>query len=520
MRAKIIYFFKETFRAHSKAEYREIFSRGLNEDNSGVSGAYPWLYVRAFFALFILFTVNTLVLRLTNNALFVPSVNFLGGITFTVPFIILLYELYPKRDVSLLMIIALLVVGGTVSSVIVQIGYALITVNNQWMLAVVAGFVEEIGKGLVAIAAILILRKKNPYVCFLIAATVGAGFSAIEDMGYIFYYSDRYIFYYHSNVQATVAMFVDRGLSSFCTHILWTGAIGWAIRARGRHSLPRLFVIALTSVLMHICWDLPLEGWRQILDISVCVIVAAAINIAIVHTARLSTLSSEMNLNAVNEAIIKEAKSMGVRTRYINASNLTFSLSCSLLAVLILLFCAMPIGMDYRTVNFDNKEDFISFVEGELDLEADWDREYDPSAHNFEVHYIEDEPEYVVQLVQSGGYDYFYGYYLYATADGGYAGEISEISVEIERDGSFVRVPCTEYKFGEQSVWAFDVNTGGLKEYIYNSDGSVTAVTDAEEFTGYFELTAICITGGAVVVGCAVTMIVLRIKIRRLKNVE
>ena len=61
-RAKIVYYFKETFRAHSKAEYREIFSRGLNEDNSGVTGAFPFLYVRAFLALFVLFTVNVLVL--------------------------------------------------------------------------------------------------------------------------------------------------------------------------------------------------------------------------------------------------------------------------------------------------------------------------------------------------------------------------------------------------------------------------------------------------------------------------
>ena len=92
-RAKIVYYFKETFRAHSKAEYREIFSRGLNEDNSGVTGAFPFLYVRAFLALFVLFTVNVLVLRLTGNMLYVPSVTFLGGVTFTVPFIILLYEL-------------------------------------------------------------------------------------------------------------------------------------------------------------------------------------------------------------------------------------------------------------------------------------------------------------------------------------------------------------------------------------------------------------------------------------------
>lgn len=142
-RARITYFFRETFRAHSKAEYREIFSRGLNEDNEGISGAFPWLYVRAFFALFLLFTINTLILRITNNKLYVPSVNFLGGITFVVPFIILLFELYPKRDLSLIILLAVLVGGGTFAGLLSQIGYMLIPVKNEWLAAVEAGVLEE-----------------------------------------------------------------------------------------------------------------------------------------------------------------------------------------------------------------------------------------------------------------------------------------------------------------------------------------------------------------------------------------
>ena len=130
-RATITYLFKETFRARSKAEYKEIFTRGLNEDNSGVSGAFPWLYVRAFFVLLVLFTVNILVLRLTNNQLYIPSVIFLGGITFTVPFIVLLFELYPKRDVSLFLVLALLVAGGTAAGVLTQVGYKFIRFRDE-----------------------------------------------------------------------------------------------------------------------------------------------------------------------------------------------------------------------------------------------------------------------------------------------------------------------------------------------------------------------------------------------------
>ncbi len=170
LRAKITYFFKETFRARSKAEYKEIFSRGLNEDNSGITGAFPWLYVRAFFALFILFTINTLVLRLTNNTLYVPSVTFLGGITFTIPFIVLLFELYPKRNLSLFLIFSVLVGGGTAAGVLSQLFYSLINTDNPWVKAVASGCIEEFCKIIPAIAAIELTKRKNPYACFLVAA--------------------------------------------------------------------------------------------------------------------------------------------------------------------------------------------------------------------------------------------------------------------------------------------------------------------------------------------------------------
>ena len=163
LRAKIAYFFKETFRAHSKAEYREIFSRGLNEDNSGITGAFPWLYVRTFFALFILFTINILVLRLTNNVLYIPSVIFLGGITFTVPFFVMLFELYPKRDISLFILIALLVGGGTLSVLLSQLVYAFIPMNDEWINAIIAGVLEEVCKAIPAMIAIVVINNKNHY---------------------------------------------------------------------------------------------------------------------------------------------------------------------------------------------------------------------------------------------------------------------------------------------------------------------------------------------------------------------
>ena len=515
VRAKIVYFFKETFRARSKAEYREIFSRGLGDDTTGVSGAFPWLYVRAFFALLILFTVNTLVLRLTKNDLYVPSVTFLGGITFTVPFVILLYELYPKRDISLFFIIAILVGGGTVAGIISQFGYKFLPVKNEWLSAVEAGVLEELAKAIPAIIIIAIFRQKNPYACFLLAATVGAGFSVIEDMGYIFHYSDKYLAFYGSDIQATVALFVDRGFSSFCTHVLWTGAIGWAYcYIKNPFRSIRFFLMILLSIGLHICWDLPIEGWWQVLDIAGCVVIAVVISFAIAHISRTKTLAAEMDLTAFNEDIIREAKEMGERLRFTNAANLTFCLAATVLSVLALLFCAMPIGTDYQQVTFDSKEDFIDYLQGGLVFDIDKNRPYDPDGENWEERFIENKMTYAIQKEQSGDYVYYYGYYLDGTA-----GDLDTVSVDVEIDDKTSRYYLREYEFDKEKIDVVDVYGKDVRIYSYNTlSETVTAVTTAEEFEGYDALVAICATGCGVTVGCTVILVSLRIKIRRLKD--
>lgn len=510
VRAKITYFFKETFRAHSKAEYREIFSRGLNDNNEGITGAFPWLYVRAFFALFILFTVNVLVLRLTNNSLFIPSLTFLGGITFTIPFIVMLYELYPKRGISLFSIMAVLVVGGTVACVISQLG-SLVPVTNKWIQPVLVGVMEEVCKAIPAIIAIELFKQKNPYACFLIAAAVGAGFSVIEDMGYIFRYSDINVFDYHSDIQAIILMFIDRGLSAFCTHVLWTGAIGWSYSLSKRPFRSAGIVVFLLSIALHICWDLPFEGWVKALDITICVIVAAALGITVVHKTRINTLAEKVNLNNLNEKIIREAKKMGELMRFRNAGNLTFALTCTFLSVIVLVLCAMPIGLEYTTRSYDTKEDFIAFVQNGYNLKADWTRAYDPNGDDFETIMREDELIYVIQRDRSEGYDgeYYYTYYLSEPE--------RPFSISVELDEVASQIPCSEFEFGKEKVWAFEVNS--LRGYRYHElDGSVTAVTDAEEFEGYDLLIALSAAACAISAFCTVVLVSFKIKLRRLKD--
>lgn len=511
VRAKIAYFFKETFRPHSKAEYREIFSRGLNENNGGVTGEFPWLYVRAFLALFILFTVNALVLRLTDNTLYAPSVIFLGGTTFTLPFIVLLYELYPKRDLSLFYVLGVLVLGGTVAGVLTQLAYAFIPMDDKWLSAVFAGLVEEIAKAVPAMTAIALLKKKNPYSCYLLAAAVGAGFSVVEDMGYLLHYS----FVGDANdMSSVITVFTGRGLSSFCTHVLWTGVVGWAYGHANRPMRSFGMLFLGVSIGLHICWDLPLDGVWKTLDILLCVVIAAIINITIVHVSRVRTLEAEVDIVKYNEDIIAQAKAMDERTRLTNAAMLTFSIACGVLSVIILLLCALPIGIEYQSVEYDNKDDFIAFVEDGHNLKYDVKRRYDENGHNVEERWREGEGiVYVIQAQTYEGYEgtYYYGYYL--------SSKSAPDSVMVRLDNVSNMVLCNEYKFGNQTEYVFEV-TSELIEYSYGNDGKVTAVINAEDFEGYDYLFALCLTGLSIAVACNVVLVAFTIKLRKKSYVE
>ena len=519
-RARITYMFRETFRAHSKEEYREFLERGLGENKLGITGTYPWLYVRIFFVLFILFTVNILVLRFTGNTLFVPTVTLFAGITFTIPFMSLLYEMYQKRDLSVLKLFGILVIGGTVSAVLTQIGYAIITVENAWLNALVAGLVEEISKAIVAVAAIMVMRNKNSYACFLIAAAVGAGFSIIEDTGYIFHYSDMVAAQY-GDIRNTVYLFIDRGLSSFCTHILWTGIVGWAYGFGNGKLKPLSLLFLVYSVFLHTLWNLPIEGWLHSSAIAICTILTVFTSIVAIRKSLFATLTNEFDIARINEDIINKAKEMGERMRFTNAANLTFALTCTFLSAIAIALCCLPIGMEKVRVNYDDKQQFIELIQGNYNVTADWSREYDEGGTNVEERYIYDGGaltlSYVIQETRLDGFDgvYYYGYYMNSNG----VPDKRADSIYLELDDVASRIPCVEYTFGNESVWVFEVTGDDYSNYTYNrEDGSVSCVIDAEEFEGYNLLIALVAAAVGIAGACTIILFAFTLKLRRVKD--
>lgn len=256
-RERVKKWFSETFRAHSKDEYTEFFTRGF-DGNDSVNKVYPWLYMRMLVLCFVLFSAITFFMKLSGNAISFPAMVFLGALLVNLPFITLIYEMCPKADISFLMLMLVLVIGGSVSVIISELGYFIFSPENGYGSVAWTAFLEEIAKIIPAFAVILLLKKRNsPLTCFALAAAVGAGISIIEDMGYILFNS------FEDNISLVSAIFISvtRSVSGIATHTVWVGYVGWIFSKCKKPLLDvRFYAVCLMSMVLHFLWDLTLAN--------------------------------------------------------------------------------------------------------------------------------------------------------------------------------------------------------------------------------------------------------------------
>ena len=256
-RERVKKWFSETFRAHSKDEYTEFFTRGFDGKDS-VNKVYPWLYMRMLALCFVLFSAITFFMKLSGNAISFPAMVFLGALLVNLPFITLIYELCPKADISFLKLMLVLVIGGSVSVIISELGYFIFSPENGYGSVAWTAFLEEIAKIIPALAVILLLKKRNsPLTCFALAAAVGAGISIIEDMGYILFNS------FEDNISLVSAIFISvtRSVSGIATHTVWVGYVGWIFTKNKKPLLDaRFYAVCLMSMVLHFLWDLTLAN--------------------------------------------------------------------------------------------------------------------------------------------------------------------------------------------------------------------------------------------------------------------
>ncbi len=257
----ISYWFKETFRLHSKKEYVEFFSRGLDGDER-LNKVYPWLYMRAFAFCAVLFALFTFIVFMTtkfvdHEAIRIfgyPSLLTVGGTLLNIPLLFLVYELYPKRDLSFIKLCITMIACVAVCDLLVNLGYCALLPKNEWLSNLWAVCLEEFSKALPAVIAILVLKVRNPMGGFLIGAAVGIGMSVSEDIGYIFVASWNE----GVDIPALLLVTLARSFTSIAGHLVWTGLISWAFVKFNRPFINyKFYACCLASLALHYVFNCP-----------------------------------------------------------------------------------------------------------------------------------------------------------------------------------------------------------------------------------------------------------------------
>lgn len=385
-------FFRQTFRRHTGAEYRDVLTRGLGGENrDGLNRKYPWAYIRLYALLFVLFAIFLLIVRFTSNELFVPTITVLAATCFNITFLVFLYELYPKRDLSIMAVMLAMLIGGAFSNTVAQILFSLFRTSDGYLQAVYAGLFEEFSKAVAAIFVIVVARKSSPLAGFMFGAAVGCGFSIAEDMGYIFLEANEMSV---MNITTLINISVSRGLTAVCTHTLWTAAIGWAYCHFTRHFANIVFyLISLLSCGLHICWDLPLSYLAQGFVCAGCITVACTQCILILHFERRKVFREALApaADGGEQLSILPAGQVGedlgdetfVKTNPVywkHWGRFTVVLGVFLMAVVAVIYCSIPFRETYGREVFSAPADFIGFMQDGLDLEAEENRPY--NAHD------------------------------------------------------------------------------------------------------------------------------------------
>jgi protease PrsW len=271
--------FQQVFKRHGVDMVEEYIMVGTSKTTPPLEQVEtgwpnPWMFFRLLGILGIGFIALAFLFHFTMNEKVVPAILFLGAFAVPLSTLVLIFEMNTPRNVSLVMVGKLFIVGGLTGLATAMLAYMIPICGN------IPGIVEESAKLLAVIVVARGVRYKYELNGILFGATVGAGFACFETCGYGF---DQILSTLVPVIQAgnvangfptaqglvqvvenMMANLVLRGVEAPLGHVAWTAiAAGAFWRVKGdKPASPAMlldgrFLKAFAiPVLMHTVWDL------------------------------------------------------------------------------------------------------------------------------------------------------------------------------------------------------------------------------------------------------------------------
>ncbi len=505
-KAALKQFAYQTFRPRSRGEYEELFTRGGGGDGKT---PYPWLYFRVFLLFLALFSL--LCIFYSASFINIFTLAFAGGIFGDLTFLVLLYELYPKRDLSLLWVICALVLGGLVSTGYTTLLYAA-SVSAPFAEQAYTAFVEETGKALTTIIILLLSKKRGPMFCFIMGAAVGGGYSAFENMWYM--YADGLAYGGAANLSNAIQTALWRSLGTPFSHAAWAGLFGWAVSGDKPYKKWQPYAVFAFNYVMHFFVNFPLipmfEGWRGYPISAITGVVSISLAIYVIIISRRSELGEGEFGSIVN---IYDGENYGrIRINVEESGNglqkygfiaNVFAMA-AIFCISMALFgptCVYGGEARFKTYNFNTFGEVRALAQNGLALSHEEERamaEYADLSQNYSYVYEDGRITMVTQREEYGGYPFYYEYVnvkhtrFYREEDGRFfvVSQGKKVYVEGGEDG---QPPEEAYVWQLYYVWVEIDNVPYYRQSLevgqnYLAVDEYTAIVTAQNIYYYFML--------------------------------
>jgi protease PrsW len=236
-------------------------SSPLAPDRSEPRPGSPFLHRHGWIGVLVvggaLFVAVERTLVATQNPNFVPTAILLGAAVVPAAFVAFITGRRLPYSVGGAVIGAAALLGGVIG-VIVAGTLEFDAQRDLGALPMIGvGLIEEASKLIIPAVILLVYRRyRSPANGLLLGVAAGAGFAALETMGYGF----TTLLESRGSITATVDTLLLRGFLSPAGHMAWTGitaaALFTAATARGeRHRIFRFLATFVLAVALHALWD-------------------------------------------------------------------------------------------------------------------------------------------------------------------------------------------------------------------------------------------------------------------------
>ena len=231
-------------------------ARVVPADGARTSAGRRWAWLPTLLVGAGLFELVLRALVDTGNPNLLPALILLGAAVVPAAFVAFVYGRKLDYDVPGLLLAFTALVGGVVGVVLAGVWeyHTLVRLGSLPTLAV--GFAEETAKLLIPAAVLLFVGYRRPANGLLLGVASGAGFAALETMGYAFVT----LIETRGDLGTVDGLLLLRGLLSPAAHMAWTGltaAALWEAAARRwqARALLRFVLVYLVAVGLHTTWD-------------------------------------------------------------------------------------------------------------------------------------------------------------------------------------------------------------------------------------------------------------------------